>query len=132
MRRALLPLVLLLAACASVAPPAVDALVLDRVYCGRTIPDGGIVDDASWETFVREVVTPRFPDGFTIYRAEGAWGEQGETIREPVTVIEVVHPYSAELDRRIVEIAESYRTRFRQTAVLRISVPARIDLVDGD
>lgn len=34
---------------------------------------GGTVSDGQVETFLTEVVEPRFPDGFTVWRARGAW-----------------------------------------------------------
>ncbi len=111
-------------------PPAVGSGVSDRLYFGRSIPDGGEVTDAEWETFVRDVVTPRFPDGLTIYRAEGQWSDKGVLTREPVMVIEILHAPSRELDRLIGEIANTYRERFRQSAVLRVTMPARTEFID--
>jgi hypothetical protein len=122
---------LLLTACASVMPAVQDAVIADRLFCGLAIPGGGMVSDDEWKTFVSEVVTPRFPDGFTVWRAEGQWrGPDGATVREPSMVIEIVHPMSADDDRAVVEIADEYRRRFRQDAVLRVSSPARLDFID--
>ena len=104
---------------------------MDRLYCGLSIPGGGTVSDAEWEAFVGEVVTPRFPDGFTVYRAEGQWRNADGTIgRESSMIIEVVHPIDLRFDRFIAEIAEEYRRRFRQEAVLRVTLPARMELFD--
>lgn len=132
MRRELLPLLLVLVSCASIAPPTVDSVVADRLYCGRSIPDGSSVSDEQWNAFLREVVTPRFPDGFTVYRAGGQWREGTEITRETVMVIEILHPYSASLDRLVAAVAQEYRTRFRQSAVLRVSLPARMELIAGE
>jgi hypothetical protein len=124
-------LTLLLTACATVTPPADNAVLADRLFCGRTIPGGGVVTDDEWSAFVRDVVTPRFPDGFTVWRADGQWREQDGTLaREPVMIIEILHPLSRELDRKIGEIADEYRHRFRQEAVMRVTMPARMDFVD--
>ena len=93
----------------------------------RSIPDGGgTVSDSAWAVFLREVVTPRFPDGLTVYRAEGQWREDGgRVLREETFVLEIVHPDgpSAEADFR--EIAAEYKHRFRQQSVMRVTTPAR-------
>jgi hypothetical protein len=131
MRAAAVVFSLLLTACATVTPPAANAVIADRLFCGRSIPGGGMVSDDDWNAFLRDVVTPQFPDGLTIWRAEGQWkGNDGALVREPVMIIEILHPLSAEIDRKIHGIAEEYRQRFHQDAVMRVTVPARMDFVD--
>ncbi|HEU4558145.1 MAG TPA: DUF3574 domain-containing protein [Longimicrobium sp.] len=101
--------------------------VADRLFFGRNIPGGGTVSDSAFAAFVDEVVTPRFPDGLTIYRADGQWrGESGRVEREQSVVIEVVHPAGPAADGELREIAEEYKRRFRQEAVLRVTVPVRM------
>src|SRR5262249_11578696 len=58
---------------AAPSPLASRALVTDRIFFGRAIPGGGSVSEEEWATFLAEVVTPRFPDGLTVWRAEGQW-----------------------------------------------------------
>jgi Protein of unknown function (DUF3574) len=131
MRATLALSLLLLTACASMQPQVVEAVVADRLFCGLSIPGGGSVSDDEWNAFMGEVVTPRFPDGLTVWRAEGQWrGRDGAIVREPVMIIEVLHPYDAIFDRKMEEIADEYRARFRQEAVLRVTMPARMDFVD--
>jgi len=127
MRAATATMVVLLAACAHVAPmpPVEPAVIADRLYCGLSIPGGGTVSEADVETFVEEVVTPRFPGGFTIWRAEGLW----KGGHEPSLIVEILHPYDATIDAKVREIAEEFRKRFRQEAVMRVSTPARIEFV---
>jgi|ERR1051325_1531948 hypothetical protein len=131
MRAAAVVLSLLLTACATVPPPVEHAVIADRLFCGRSIPGGGSVSDEQWNAFMRDVVTPRFPNGLTVWRAEGQWRDkEGEIVREPVMIIEILHPFAAEFDRSITEIADEYRKRFQQEAVLRVTLPARMDFVD--
>src|SRR4051812_753030 len=47
------------------------AMVRDVVYFGRNRPGGGTVNDADWQRFLDEVVTPRFPNGLTVVDATG-------------------------------------------------------------
>jgi hypothetical protein len=125
MRVAVVVFSLWLSACASVAPRVEPAVLSDRLFCGLSIPGGGTVSQQEIDAFIVEVVEPRFPQGFTMWRAQGRWRGGGEE----VMVIEIVHPYEERLDRAVAEIAEEYRSRFRQEAVLRVMMPARMDLV---
>jgi hypothetical protein len=128
MRRTVLAFVLLLSACASVPAPSGVQGISDRLYCGRAIPGGGEVTDADIDRFVEEVVTPRFPEGFTMWTATGSW--RGK--EEPTLVLEFLHPYGRGVEEDVREIAEEYRRRFRQEAVLRVTLPAIIELVEAD
>lgn len=129
---------LLLAACAArqaapLAEPPADLMVSDRLFFGRDIPGGGTVSDADWASFLEEIVTPRFPHGLTVWRADGQWLDAGgRTVREPVLVVEVLHPPGEEHDRAVAEIADEYRRRFRQEAVLRVTVEARSRLFEQE
>lgn len=124
--RRLILIALLLGACAH------DLWIADRMYFGRSIPGGGTVSDEQWTTFVEEVVTPRFPDGLTIYPATGQWREAtGFLAREPVMVIEIVHPPGETADRAIEEIMRAYREKFRQEAVMRVRERARVTFSSG-
>ena len=123
--RAAALLVIFLSACAHVGAPG--AVVSDRLFCGLSIPGGGSVSEAEVERFIDEVVEPRFPDGFTVWRARGGW--RGG--REEVLVLEIIRSVDAVRERRVAEIAEAWRIRFRQEAVLRVITPVRMDLVTG-
>lgn len=123
-------LALCAAACAPLAPatpPASQPLVLDRLYFGRAIPGGGSVSDEAWSAFLRDSVTPRFPDGLTVWRAEGQWREtSGAIVREASFVLEIVHPDDAASEQAVQSVRADYRVRFRQEAVLRVSAPVRV------
>ncbi|HET6638958.1 MAG TPA: DUF3574 domain-containing protein [Gemmatimonadota bacterium] len=129
---------LLLASCAGRRPaptadPAVALMVSDRLFFGRDIPGGGMVSDEEWASFLQEIVTPRFPQGLTVWRADGQWlDEAGRTVGEPVLVVEVLHPPGAEHDRAMAEIADEYARRFRQEAVLRVTIDARSRLFEQE
>lgn len=100
-----------------------QAAVEDVLYFGTARPDGA-VSGAEWEAFLREVVTPRFPQGLTVWRAQGQWLEDsGRIVREDTYVLTLVHPDDPATRRSIVEIVEAYKARFRQEAVLRVTSP---------
>lgn len=125
MRKSILALALLLSACASMPYRVGVEGVSDRLFCGRSIPGGGEVTDADVDQFLDEVVTPRFPEGFTSWTATGNWrGDEEQTL-----VLEFLHPYGRDFDRRVREIADEYRKRFGQQAVMRVTEPALMELI---
>ncbi|HEX3274913.1 MAG TPA: DUF3574 domain-containing protein [Gemmatimonadales bacterium] len=108
------------------ACPAGDrAMIRDVVYFGRNRPGGGEVGDQEWNRFLEEVVTPRFPNGYTVVAAAGHWrGRGGQVEREQTELLTLLHS-GAEPDRqKVAEIAAEYKRRFRQEAVLRERLPA--------
>jgi hypothetical protein len=108
-----------------------EAVLADQLFCGLSIPGGGEVSEEQWRAFVRDEVTPRFPDGLTVWRAEGQWrGKDGTLVREPVVIIEIVHRPDLRTDEEIFAIARAYKERFRQEAVMRVTVPARVEFVE--
>jgi hypothetical protein len=124
MRSISVALAVLLTACAHVAPRIEEAMLSDRLFFGQSIPGGGTVSQTEVDAFIADVVKPRFPDGFTVWRARGEWRGGGEE----VVVLEIVHPAHIRHDRAVQEIAQEYRRRFRQEAVLRVTMPARMEL----
>jgi hypothetical protein len=127
--------VFLLAGCgprtaAGPAPLAARATAwLDRLYLGRSVDGRFAVTDEAWERFLHETVTPRFPDGFTVTQAEGRWRGGDTTEVERSFVLEVVHGGDSTANARMLEIADAYRVRFRQQAVLRVRLPADTTLL---
>jgi hypothetical protein len=133
LRRVLLPI--LLAGCVPAVPapapqPSVgvaEAWVADRLFFGRNVPGGGTVSEEEWTAFLAEVVTPRFPDGLTVLRAEGQWRDgQGAVIREHSFVLEIAHPATPAADAALEEIAAEYKRRFRQESVMRLRTAAEV------
>lgn len=125
-RRSVVVLALFLSACATFEPRVGVQGVADRLFCGRSIPGGGQVTDADIDEFVDEVVTPRFPEGFTMWTATGNWrGGEEETL-----VLEFVHPYGRRYDDAVREIADEYRRRFRQESVMRVTQPALMEFIE--
>jgi len=66
----------------------IDNYYRTELYFGRSIPGGGMVSDDEWDKFLAEVVTPRFPNGFTILKATGQYRETNGTIdKEPSEIM---------------------------------------------
>ena len=123
-------LVLAAAGCAGHGPsfepaPGTQALVRSELYFGRLRPDGTVVSDAEWGTFVTEEITPRFPDGFTVFDALGQYrGRDGQIVSEPTKVLLIVHGPDARLRGSVQELRDLYRRLFQQESVLLIESPA--------
>lgn len=120
-------LTVMLAACAGVpvhgCGDGLHAAVRDELYLG-TATHGGQVPADDWKRFVDDVVTHRFPQGFTVTRAAGQWqAGDGTTLREPSYVLAVVHPDGRSGDDAIRAIADAYKARFKQESVLRVRAP---------
>jgi len=126
MRKSIIAFALLASACGSMPARYGVEGVSDRLFCGRSIPGGGEVTDADVDAFLDEIVTPRFPEGFTSWTAVGNWrGEEEKTL-----VLEFLHPYGRGFDEKVHEIAAEYRRRFRQQAVMRVTEPALMEFIE--
>ena len=103
--------------------------VVDQLYFGTSIPSGGHVSDDDWRAFVKDVITPMFKEGLTVIDGDGQWLDQRGTLwREHVHIVEVAHKPGAEADAAIEAIANEYKKRFNQDAVLRITAPVTLKL----
>jgi hypothetical protein len=79
----------------------------------------GPVTRSEWTAFVRRNVAPRFPDGFTVYEAEGQWLNPAShaVVREKSKVMIIAAEDTAEVRTKITEVSELYRTAFQQQSV---------------
>ena len=92
----------------------------ELIYFGTATPDGAVTDQ-QWSDFLRDVVTPRFPQGLTTWPAAGQWrSADGGLTREDSHVLNLVHGGDAAAEQAVRELVESYKQRFRQEAVLRV------------
>ncbi|MGE0745853.1 MAG: DUF3574 domain-containing protein [Rhodospirillales bacterium] len=109
-----------LAACAPTCPAPLRPATTIELLFGRAIPAGGLVDEAAWARFSDEVVTPRFPDGYTVLDADGRYRHRdgANTITEPSKLMVIVTMDPAAALARAQEIAAEYRRRFAQESVL--------------
>ncbi len=111
------------------SPAALAAAHVERLYFGRNIGDTAVVSDSAWAGFVRAVLTPAFPDGATVWAADGRWrAPDGTPVREPSFVVELVHAPTADAEARVRRVVAAYKRRFAQQAVLRVVTAARAEL----
>ena len=93
---------------------------------GRNIGNRIGVSEARWSQFVDREITPRFPNGLTVFNAAGQWRDRASNriVREPSKIVQIVLPGDVEDVARLNEIAEAYKTRFKQQSVGVIVRPA--------
>jgi hypothetical protein len=98
--------------------PSGTAHVRTTLYFGLTRPTG-TVSEQEWRIFVRDHVTPRFPDGLTLWGAEGQWRRpDGRIARERSKVLLLVHDDTASARATLGELVTIYKRMFEQESVL--------------
>jgi hypothetical protein len=90
-----------------------------ELLLGRKIGDRLGVSETQFLNFLDREITPRFPDGLTVYDARGQYrdSERNRIVREPSKVVMIVLPGKEEDMARLTEIADAYKKRFRQQSV---------------
>jgi hypothetical protein len=79
----------------------------------------GSVTELEWQICLRDEVTRRFPDGLTVWEAEGQWRTPAGSIdHEQSKVLLLVHPDTAAARQSVLAVIEAYRKTFEQQSVL--------------
>ena len=88
------------------------------LYFGLARPKGA-VSELEWQLFLRDEVTSRFPDGLTVWEAEGQWRTPAGSIdHEQSKVLLLVHPDTTAARESVLAVIASYRKTFEQQSVL--------------
>ncbi|PZA13898.1 DUF3574 domain-containing protein [Rhodopseudomonas palustris] len=113
-----------LAGCAAVPatmclPPSQPMLSAELAF-GRNIGDRLGVSDAEFARFTAEEITPRFPDGLTVVDGAGQWRDnaRGAIVREKAKLVTLVFAEDPAKRAALSDIAEAYKRRFKQQAVM--------------
>ena len=90
-----------------------------ELFLGQNIGTTERVSDEDWRRFLADDVTPRYPDGFTVLEASGQWRDPMGTIvsEQSRNLVVIARDPVSELPK-ITAIRDTYKTRFRQDAVL--------------
>jgi hypothetical protein len=93
---------------------------------GRKIGDRIAVSEAKWAGFVDREITPRFPDGVTVFNITGQWrdADRNRIVREPGKLVMIVLPGKDDDLERLNQVTAAYKRRFRQQSVGVILRPA--------
>ena len=116
---------LLPGACASPGGALCREQVEYRLYFGADTP-AGEVTSAQWAAVLGESLTPRFPEGLTVYSARGQWRDGGgRIVGEETRVVEVLREGTPQDEAGVAAAAKEYRERFKQESVLVTRKPVR-------
>ena len=104
--------------------PSFAAYLRTELFFGMDKPTGGVVSEDEWQRFVADIVTPRFPEGFTIDDALGQYLDGKILVREKSKQLILIYPrkYKTASSRRIEEIRAAYIKAFDQKSVLRVDL----------
>ena len=118
-------LVLVAVACSETGAPScpegTDRFTEYQLFMGRNGPDGEIVDDEAWDTFLTDTVTPRFPDGLTVLDGRGQWRSSDGLIKKERSKLLVILAQPGDDNMRLIdEVSDEYKRRFSQESVLQV------------
>ena len=98
--------------------PSGTAHIRTTLYFGLT-RQAGTVTESEWRAFLRQHVTPRFPDGLTVLEAQGQWRRaDGRISRERSKVLLLVHDDTPVARATLGELVSRYKRMFEQESVL--------------
>jgi len=107
-----------------------QASTIETFYFGTGRKGADPVTREEWREFISQVVTPRFPQGLTWWKAQGQWrNDVGAIERERAYVLQVVHPDAESVEPAILDVAKRYREKFDQKSVLRVSSPTCMSFI---
>lgn len=87
---------------------------LTKIYCGRSKPDGSLVRLLDIAAFLKAEVATQY-EGYTIVYTTGCWNG----VQEESFIIEIItDPCKYPTDFRPKQIANVYKTKFKQESVL--------------
>jgi hypothetical protein len=98
------------------------ALIQQGLFFGRDIPGGTEVSETDFETFLNNVITPRFPDGLTVFDANGQFkNSTGTIIKEKSKYITIFAEDNSINNASIYDIGQAYIKQFNQESVLQVT-----------
>lgn len=92
-----------------------------ELFLGLSRPGGEPVTIEEIAGFLKDVVTPRFPAGFTVLEGRGQFRDRhGTIVREDARIVVLLYdPEDRTAGARIEAIRRAYAQAFRQESVLR-------------
>jgi hypothetical protein len=82
---------------------------------------GPPISETEWSSFLGEEVTPRFPDGLTVFTGYGQWRGRGGVIAQERSIMLVIwYEPTEESEAEIEAIRSAYTRRFGQESVMRV------------
>jgi hypothetical protein len=112
------------------ARPEAAHWVRSELYFGAgpvDVPDGGIAE-IRWRGFLDKEVTPRFPDGLTVFDAYGQWRDKGRDApsRLWTKVLVILHEDTPGNRAAIDAIRLAWKAATHDKSVLLVTEPVEI------
>jgi hypothetical protein len=103
---------------------SVSKLIQTDLYFGRNISSGGMVSEGEFQMFLDTVVTPFFPDGLTVFDAQGQFlSSSGALIKEASKLLTLIFEDTLVNEGFVNEVIDTYLDRFNQESVLAVFDP---------
>ncbi|MBW4605948.1 MAG: DUF3574 domain-containing protein [Hassallia sp. WJT32-NPBG1] len=101
--------------------PATNKFIKTDLFFGRDIPGGGEVSETDFQTFLNNLVTPSFPDGLTVFDANGQFLDStGTVIKEKSKNVSLFFDDTPKNQASIYDIVNKYTQQFNQESVLQV------------
>jgi hypothetical protein len=99
--------------------PAEQRMLVAELFFARGINGREPLTDAEWAEFAGQIITPNFPDGFTVFDGEGQWRnpQTGHIGGGRTKILLVAAKREPDLARRLMAVIDAYKTRFQHQSV---------------
>ena len=78
------------------------------------------IGEEEWVAFLERVVTPRFPDGLTVFQGQGQWrSPAGIAVKEASRLLLIWAKPADDLEARIEALRDTWKAAQQQESVLR-------------
>ncbi len=100
--------------------------IKDELYFGLSKPGGKTISEFEWQLFLNRVVTPRFREGLTVIDAYGQYlNSSGKLSIEKTKIVILIYENSRIKNQMIEEVIASYKQKFQQESVLRVTTTVK-------
>lgn len=112
------------------ARPEAAHWLRSELYFGASpvgVTDGGMAE-MRWRAFLDKEVTPRFPDGLTVFDAYGQWRDRGSHATERLwtKVLVILYEDTPENHAAIDAIRVAWKTATHDQSVLLATTPVEV------
>ena len=111
-------------------PAAAVGWVRTELYFGIALADDPNPKrtEAKWRAFLDTEVTPRFPDGLSVFDIYGQWRSKGhaEPVRQRSKVIVVLYPDTPAHRADIDAVRAAWKKETGDQSVLKVTQPAEV------
>ena len=108
--------------CTTPQKPMMDVELL----FGRNSGGKLVVTEKNWSAFLAREVTPRFPDGLTVFDTSGQMRSKKTkaVMQEPGKIVRIIMGVDPQAQQKIDAIVAAYKTQFKQESVGVVMRPA--------